>query len=146
MQRALPSDCDTDAGFADRDLFRARAIDDALVIRFRRPQARRANVNVLGERPTIERDQNMSGFDMVAIRNVDHLHDAAARDAERHRARLRLRLRAGSPCRKGKQKHDWDTEAVSYHFEPPATKIRSGTTRVEDHRSLSARSNDKLVR
>jgi hypothetical protein len=41
----------TDAGFADRDLFWARAIEDALVVRFRRLQARFKDVNVLGEGP-----------------------------------------------------------------------------------------------
>ncbi|MGC2785575.1 MAG: hypothetical protein WA397_17425 [Roseiarcus sp.] len=103
----------TDPGFADRDLFWARAIEDALVVRFRRLQARREDVNVLGERPAIERDQNTAGFDMVAVRDVDRLHDAAARDAERQGARLRLRLRAGSVCRKREQKRERETEAVS---------------------------------
>jgi hypothetical protein len=55
----------------------------------------------------------MAGFDMVTVRDVDRLHDAAARDAKRHGAPLRLRLRAGSACRKREQKREWETDGIS---------------------------------
>jgi hypothetical protein len=49
----------------------------------------------------------------IAVRDVDRLHDAAARDAKHRGAHLRLRLRAGSACRKREQKRERETEAIS---------------------------------
>ena len=67
---------DADAGFADRDLLRSRAVNDPLVDRNGRGQARRTNVDFHAQRLAVELDQNLAGFNMRAVHDVDRAHDA----------------------------------------------------------------------
>ncbi len=66
-------------------------MDDALIARFSRLQGRRADVDLFPERRAIKLHQNLARFNMRAVFNVDRLHDATLRHAERYCDVLRLR-------------------------------------------------------